>query len=59
VARVVPWIFEAENFSPRKGRLGGPLPVASGVIIPISGVTTEPQLPFYFRPFLRVMSPHL
>ena len=34
VARVVPWILEADFFFPRKGRLGGPLPVVSGVITP-------------------------
>lgn len=38
MARVVPWIFEADFFFPRKGRLGGPLPVVSGVIHPTNGL---------------------
>ena len=39
---------------------GGPLPVISGVIVPISRVIS-PQLPMYFRPFIKKlpMSLHL
>ena len=49
------WLFSGSVIINKRYLQGGPLPVISGLISPLSRVFS-PQLPIYFRPFIRVIT---